>query len=263
MDRSLEEVAQVRLAPGPADPGRRREAEEEREGREEADDLGRSRKVDGFDENIGKGDHDRGDEEQCPKRHRRHPALRDPAGAEGRAPECKRGIPADAEEPRDRDDLVQPRCGAERDESEHADDRQDRAADQEHPTRRPAEVADQPEHRVGRDREQEQDHTDQPRLLPELEDLGRAREEDHPRDRPEEEDRVPCRPRRLLQRSPEDGGEEADEEDLVGNVNQLECSHLRSEARFWRRSSTDRAIGRTLAHWPIRTALRGRGWPGR
>src|SRR6185503_10873594 len=24
---------------------------------------------------------------------------------------------------------------------------------------------------------------------------------------------------------------------------------------FWRRSSTDRAIGRTLAHWPIRTWL--------
>jgi hypothetical protein len=28
--------------------------------------------------------------------------------------------------------------------------------------------------------------------------------------------------------APEDRGEEADEEDLVGNVNQLECSHFRS-----------------------------------
>ena len=53
-----------------------------------------------------------------------------------------------------------------------------------------------------------------------------AGEEDHACDRPEEQDRVPGRARRLLQRAPEDSGEEADEEDLVGKVNQLECSHL-------------------------------------
>ena len=53
-----------------------------------------------------------------------------------------------------------------------------------------------------------------------------AGEDDHACDRPEEQNRVPGRARRLLQRAPEDSGEEADEEDLVGKVNQLECSHL-------------------------------------
>jgi hypothetical protein len=226
MNRALQEGPQVRLAPGATDPGRRREAEEEGEDRCQRAGLDDrvEQRVLVLCQALDEGDDDDADEHDRPRRDGGHAPLGDPARPSGLARERERGVAADRDEPRHRHDQGHRRRLAAGGQDGPGDGHEHRCADDLDPPWRATEVVDQPDHREGRDVEHQEHSAGDPGSR-DAEELDRACQHHDQRDRAEEEHGVHPRARRLAQGMPQDGHEEADEQALGHQADQLECGH--------------------------------------
>ena len=227
MDGLLQEVAQIRLAPGTADPRRRSEAQVEGDDGAQGEHLRDEGEGPGAvaDEGADQDGHDGADEQGDPDCDRSHPPASDAAGPDALPREGDRGIPAHRHEEADGRQLDDLGHGRERGDRQRADRHERDRAGNLHPARRAAEVVDEPQHRERHGVEQRQRQPGDARIAIEPDPFGDAGEHEHARDCAEQQRGIDRRAAGIPQGVGDHDREEADEEDVVDEADEVESCH--------------------------------------